>query len=396
MDERKGHRHCRPDGNDRRWWEGDGGPVPLGVARLLARGMDGGRLRVCAFRSAGRAAGAGIDQVHAEHLLWELCDAGFVRIHERRDERGDWEPYQWVLTPAGVAAIPLEEQPVAVEPYLAVPEPFSHPVLEGIRAFIEGGQGKVPTRPMALRLLMQIGHEIRSGRVPRGRLLSVEIGGHTKAVRVTDFRSELEEALGFPLEQVVRIHGRAVLLYGPLRFRVRGVTVTTDFSVPWFALTQETLRDLEVMEVQARRILTIENLVALEEEVRSGLPEDTLAVFTGGFPSILEQELLRRVLAASVASEVTHWGDLDLGGLRILRFLGECLQVPVVAHRMEPELLARLPTQPLTERDRKGLHAWCADREAPCQTLARALLDSNSKAEQEGWFLVPGLGRPES
>lgn len=396
MDERQELRHCTPDGHDRRWWQGAGGPVPPGTARLLARGMDGGRLRVCAFRSAGRAAGPGIDQVDAEHVLWALCDAGLVRIHERRDRRGEWEAYQWVLTPAGVAALPLEERPVAVEPYLAMPEPFAHPVLESIRAFLAGGQGKVPTQPMVLRLLMQIGQEIRAGRVPRGRLLSVEIGGHTKAVRVMDYRSELEEALGFPVEQVVRVHGRAVLLYGPLYFRVRGVSVPANFSVPWLALTQETLRDLDVLEVRAQRILTIENLVALEEEVRAGLPEDTLAVFTGGFPSSLEQELLRRVLVAGPVREVMHWGDMDLGGLRILRFLEQCLQVPVVPYRMEPELLTRLPTQPLTGRDRKGLRVWCADPEAPCRALARALLDGDCKAEQEGWFLVPGLGQPDN
>lgn len=396
MDEVQELRHCTPDGRERRWWQGAGGPVPPGAVRLLARGMDGGRLRVCAFQRAGRAAGPGVDQVDAERLLWALCDAGLVRVHERRDRRGDWEPYQWVLTPAGAAALPLEEQPVAVEPYLALSEPFAHPVLESIRAFLESGQGKVPRRPMALRLLMQIGHEIRAGRVPRGRLLSVEIGGHTKAVRVTDYRGEIEEALGFPLEQVVRVHGRAVLLYGPLQFRVRGVSVTATFSAPWLALTQETLRDLDELEVHARRIITIENLVALEEEVRAGLPEDTLAVFTGGFPSSLEQDLLRRVLSAGTVREVSHWGDLDLGGLRILRFLGQCLQVSVVPYRMEPELLTRLPTQPLTERDRKGLRAWCADPEAPCRALAQALLEGDCKAEQEGWFLMPGLGRPES
>lgn len=67
----------------------------------------------------------------------------------------------------------------------------------------------------------------------------------------------------------------------------------------------------------------------------------------------------------------------------------------MVPYRMEPELLTRLPTLPLTGRDRKGLRAWCADPNAPCGTLARALLDSDRKAEQEGWFLVPGLGQPE-
>lgn len=130
-------------------------------------------------------------------------------------------------------------------------------------------------------------------------------------------------------------------------------------------------------------MLTVENLVAFEEEVRSGSPEDTVAVWTGGSPSGLERACMTRLIAGGI-QRVDHWGDLDVGGLRIFRHLTEILPCLVSPWRMEPDLLSRLPTQPLTDRDREALVAWRGDPDAPLQEQAAALLGAGVKAEQEG------------
>lgn len=378
---------------ERRWRRGAGGPVPEEGRRLLAQGVEGGRVKLCRWAAAGSAVGKGLDQVHAEALLDALCQAGLVRVRERRDRRGAWEPYQWQLTPDGVALAPLEEAPVEVEPYLRGSDPSGHPVLQSIRTFLT--VRSACRRPMALRLAMQIGRVIREGRIPVGRLLSVEIGGDTKAVDVTGYREELEEALGLPLEDVVRLHGRAVLLHGPLRFRIGAKEVDCTTLCPFTPLSPDTLESMIDLEVDASRLLMVENLVALEEAVRSGDQRDSLLVFTGGFPSQLEVRFLRRLLATGCIKSVEHWGDLDLGGLRILRYLQDtALAHPVRPYRMSAELLERLPPRALSERDRRGLRAWVEDRDAPGQALAEAMLRLDRKCEQEGWFLVPGLGLP--
>ena len=353
--------------------------MPEGGLRLLRAG----RGRTNQWRAAGRAAGAGTDQVEAEAVIWALVDAGLVEVRERRDRRGDWEPYQWRLTEDGERyAAGVAELPADVAGWLARPDPADHPILGPIRAWLEHAD------PGALvtRLVLAIGDDLRAGRVPRGRLVSVQVGGHTKAVRVQDHRDALEAAFGLPLEEVVRLHGRAVYTYGAFRFRVSSQVIHGDFSVPWLALTPETLERLVDLEVPARRMLTIENLVAFEEEVRSGLPEDTVAVWTGGFPSGLERAWMSKLIEGGV-QRVDHWGDLDVGGLRIFRHLTEILPCPVSPWRMEPDLLNRLPTQPLTDRDREALVAWRADPDAPLQELAAGLLGAGVKAEQEGWWL---------
>ena len=59
-------------------------------------------------------------------------------------------------------------------------------------------------------------------------------------------------------------------------------------------------------------------------------------------------------------------------------------RVDVQPLRMEPELLDRLPTDPLTDADQAALRAWVADPNAPDKELADALLRAGRKAEQEG------------
>jgi hypothetical protein len=370
------------DGVDRRWVSGGGGPVPPGCDALVRRSR--GKLR--RWASIGRRAGGGVDQVAGERLVWGLVDAGLVRVRERRDRRGDWEPYQYALTEAGEAYAERFGEALDVATWLAGDDPPGHEVLGSVRAWLEAEAGRA--HPVAVRVVVAIGDALRAGTAPRGRLLSIRVAGNTKAVRVEDFRDEVEAALGVALEEVVRVHGSAVLAYGPFSFAIAGERIGGRWSFPWLALTPETLAAMEDFRCTATRVLSVENLTAFEEEVRAGLPADTVAVFTGGFPHGQTRAFLERLCAAG-ARTVDHWGDLDLGGLRILKHLGEILPVPVRPFRMEAELLDRLPTLPLTERDREGLTAWLEAPDPLCADLVRAMLARDRKAEQEGWFLAP-------
>ena len=372
------------DGPERRWRSraepgSDGAELDPVSLRLLA--FVG--TRISRLASAGRAAGSGTDQVAAERLVDDLTSRGLARIRERRTRRGDWEAYQWEATPAGRALVPRAPAP-NVEAWLQT-EDGQHPILSSIRTWLLSGPAASDTE---VALVLAIGEEIRRGRMPRGRLLSVSVGGHTKALRVQDHRVALEAAFGgFALEAVVRLHGRAVLAFGNFAFVVGEHSINGRWSVPWLALTPETVDSMTRFETSATRVLTVENLVAFEEQVRAGVPSDTIMVYTSGFPGHLERAFLERLIRAGV-NRVDHWGDLDVGGLRILRHLQTILPVRVHPYRMDVKTLDLLPPLPLTERDRLALAAWLADEEAPLRELAQALLTRGVKAEQEGWFLV--------
>lgn len=349
---------------------------------MLRRASPG---RTKRWASAGRLAGRAVDQIDAEAWLWSLLDAGLIRIRERLGRRGDWEPYQWQLTSDGEQVALAGAERLDVTEWLARADPPGQHQLESIREWL--GRHGTSADPTAVRLVVAIGDALRAGRVPRGRLLSIRVGAHTKAVRVEDYREAVEEALGARLEDVVLLHGLSVLAHGAFAFSIAGRAMDGRWSVPWLALTEETLASLEDLRLDGGRILTVENLVPFEEEVRAGLPKDTVAVFVAGFPHRRIKEFLLMLCEAG-ATHVDHWGDLDLGGLRILRHLAEELPVPVRPWRMEPELLERLPTLPLTPADRDGLQAWVEDPGAPARRLAEALLRTDRKAEQEGWLLL--------
>lgn len=378
------------DGDRRRWIRGRlSDDVPAGATGLLRHAST----RRCRWASLGRAAGRGVDQVDAERLLWELVDAGLAEVHEKRDRRGEWAPYEWRVTESGHRAAFAVEEPLDVDAWLAVEGLPSQAMLDSCRDWVRSNQG-VATRTQ-LALVMAIGDELRAGRLPTGRLLSLAVTGSSKALRVLDHRELIEGATGQPLERVVRIHGSAVLVFGPLRFMIGDRPMDAAWSLPWLALTPETIGDMRELDVsRVSDLRCIENLTAFEEEIRRAREPGVLYVYTGGFPGSYEIDLIARTIAAGVR-RVRYWGDLDLGGLRILRHLSERLPSAVEPWRMEPGLLDQLPTTPLSDLDREGLTAWLSDPEAPAHALARALLDRGVKSEQEGWFLARPSDRPQ-
>ena len=159
-----------------------------------------------------------------------------------------------------------------------------------------------------------------------------------------------------------------------------------DWQTSRRRLTAETFAAMRGVALPSKPLLTIENLTAFEEAERAGDTDGHLALYTGGFITALDREFLALLVDAGL-EEVWHWGDIDPGGLAILRHLQSCLPVPVRLWRMEPALLETLPSLPLSEEDRKRLHAWQADPQAPLQELAAAMLQAGRKVEQEGWFL---------
>ena len=378
------------DGPARRWWRGAGGPVPYACERLLRHARGHARR----WSGAGRAAGPGVDQIEAERRLAALVAAGLVEIHERRDRRGDWTPYEWRLTAAGEAVVaePVDDADATIRAWLAQTSPFeAHPALVRLREWLTAGAPDAAATEV--RVALAIGADLRDGRRPRGRLVSIRVRGDSKAVRIDDHRALLEAVFEVPLEELVPPLAPAVLLAGALRLVVAGNEVDPGWSRPWVALPPETVAALDAVRTRATRLVTVENLLPFEEVARAGLPPDTIAFYTGGFPGRAERAVLDALVVAGI-ERVDHWGDLDVGGLRILRYLRDTLPIPVHPFRMDPALLDRLPTRPLTTRDREALEAWLADPEAPAHPLARALLAANAKAEQESWFLLPPTAAP--
>ncbi len=167
--------------------------------------------------------------------------------------------------------------------------------------------------------------------------------------------------------------------------------------LPSVALPAPLLRTARVTRVQARAVITVENLTSFSE-LCAARPSDVLAIYTGGFASPTVIGLLRAIKAAAPDIPLWHWGDLDAGGLRILAHLRAKLG-DVAALAMNPETFEAYvaAAQPLTAGDRESLRELCAHPALhDCAGLIARLLEAGMKLEQEAVPAAAALAMRDS
>lgn len=362
----------------RRWRSGPLAPAPgsrirqlsleeMETARRLVRHLTQEEGRTLRWSTLARYAGRGQDRLDVERTVELLVEAGLLQVKERRDRRGDFEPYLVRLSPGREAA--------AADAVGFTPEPsLAELHAERARCLVQ-----------TLRSLVQ-----QDGALPvPARALVQQALGNTKLVQVADFRAEIEAAFDLPLETLVRDHTAAVLTAGAVRYRFRGRPMDARSSAPWLAILEPVLRELTDLELDAQEVITLENLTPFETLSYEGLADHgAVLVFTSGFMGRAERSWIERLAGHPSIRRFRHWGDIDPGGLLIFRSLYRLVkniapEMEVRPWRMDPELLRHPQAVPLTPRDRSRLESYLADSDNPLLPLARAMLDEDRKLEQE-------------
>ncbi|MFC5404309.1 Wadjet anti-phage system protein JetD domain-containing protein [Cohnella soli] len=116
-----------------------------------------------------------------------------------------------------------------------------------------------------------------------------------------------------------------VYVCGPLQLIVNDRATETGTLPGGIALSQETIRRIVRMEIAgAARIVTIENLTSYHQWItRHADRQDLLTVYTGGFPSRTAQQFFAKLSKAAFLADIPvfHWGDMDVGGIRIFEYM---------------------------------------------------------------------------
>lgn len=187
------------------------------------------------------------------------------------------------------------------------------------------------------------------------------------------------------------------MLAGPLVLRqlVDKAGTLLDLT-PWasgLGLPDELLRNVEIVGCPARAILTIENLTSYHELLLNR-PPNLLVIYSGGFPHPTLLTLLRKLQAACPALPLYHWGDIDLGGLRILLHLRQHLEmVDSLAMHSHALAGAEAHTRPLSEYERSQLRLLAQEPLlADCGEIIEAMLRQDQKLEQEALEIEKVLG----
>jgi hypothetical protein len=129
-----------------------------------------------------------------------------------------------------------------------------------------------------------------------------------------------------------------VLFKGPITILSRGVKFECAKVRPYIGFPPQAVDSLEFPSSPSY-LLTIENLASFNRHVAE-VEDEGLVLYTGGFPSSNKTrlfQLLDEKLPESV--RFYHWGDLDLGGLRIMARIQDFLRRRLHPHLMTRELL---------------------------------------------------------
>jgi len=212
-------------------------------------------------------------------------------------------------------------------------------MLDTLRAELSGSD--IPRGPMSpyefeegQDVLKAVGAVVRLGRPERLRALSIRLFGDSKrlealAARIASLCRRYDPALhpagDDPLD-VLKEYGverKAALLSvrGRIIFRDGGDgLLSTEGWKPFMGVPEDVAVNWRIERTDARAVVTVENEEPFSALCRlPALPDGLVVVYTGGFSNRSRVAFLRKVDAATGGSlPFFHWGDLDVGGFRIL------------------------------------------------------------------------------
>lgn len=112
---------------------------------------------------------------------------------------------------------------------------------------------------------------------------------------------------------------------GPIKLLLANGMLDVNVAKGGLAISIADVKDARATTIHADTLLSVENLAVFREILRRGLPERVILLYSGGFYSQRKLRLIGNIRDAMVNSGTNarffHWGDIDLGGIRIFLHL---------------------------------------------------------------------------
>lgn len=176
----------------------------------------------------------------------------------------------------------------------------------------------------------------------------------------------------------IRKNPAYVYLKGNAIFQINNQVIDLNEMNHYFVLPSSCIKDLKIKRMDAKQVMTIENLTSFHDVSL----KDTFFIFTNGFHNHAIEAFLK-CLYDFLGEKVLyfHFGDIDAGGFHIYESLIKKTQIPFQTYKMNVDMLKKYKayTKPLTENDRKRLLLI----EESHQEVIDYMLKHNVKLEQE-------------
>lgn len=214
-----------------------------------------------------------------------------------------------------------------------------------------------------------------------------------KVVTVLEKHSPLSEE-GMTADDILRVHGvktysQTLEWKGPLVYRI-GSGNPIDSSVNLFGtvINAQTLEQAVPIAVPGiRHIILVENKANYES---MDFREDTLYIYCHGFFSPKELKFLGALTEITGGNtEYLHWGDMDLGGIRIFLYNQRKLFPGLKPYRMDASAYETAIAQgagiPMKKEKKEKLQRLDA---GDLDGLKECILETGMEIEQEALLLV--------
>lgn len=121
---------------------------------------------------------------------------------------------------------------------------------------------------------------------------------------------------------------------GNLTIKTTKGLLCVDNAWPFIGIPPDAIKDV-VVTTEPSYVLFIENKTTFERYCRE-IDDGGLIIYTNGFPSRRWHSVFKSLdTALNNSVNFYHWGDIDLGGFKILRFMEELFERPLFPHQMD-------------------------------------------------------------
>ena len=174
----------------------------------------------------------------------------------------------------------------------------------------------------------------------------------------------------------IRKNPAYVYIRGNAIFKINNQLIDSKQMKQYFVLPSLCIKDLTIQNIDAKQVMTIENLPSFHDLSLN----DNFYIYTNGFHNHAIQQFLIK-LYDFLGDEVNylHFGDIDAGGFHIYNDLCKKTQIPFQTYHMDVDTLKKYDTytKKLTKNDRKRLKSMKNNE------VITYMLKNNVKLEQE-------------
>lgn len=170
-----------------------------------------------------------------------------------------------------------------------------------------------------------------------------------------------------------------VLVKGNASINLNGQIIDLSKVNGDIGLSTKSLRDVVSIGVFGNRVITVENLTSFYTYGN----RDDFVIYLGGFHNSVKRDFIKKVFAENTSKSYMHFGDIDAGGLYILKHLRSKTKIQFEPMFMDVETLKKYAScvKSLTKEDVNRLERLKEDSEF--EKLVSYMLEHNCKLEQE-------------